>query len=261
MMDQREDQQQRHSQQQPWRSDDHDESLSLVSSSSSVVADDNAPPLREQPCNKRISVPPASKAHGYALVLLRVVAIGAIAGILIVRREDSFPGTLRTTKATGYVRPNKLFGYVHIAKAGGTNLNSLFANVFERVCGNKGYSFESYRENEVAKHLGNGYPVESFNGGMKSVGFEDCCQPPERRSLCSTSRQSMYRMHNDFSSRGHGKMAHLGISIAATSVESNKYKRHVAFVEEYLLIILATSTQNAMHWRRGERTSSLTLRS
>ena len=56
-------------------------------------------------------------------------------------------------------------------------------------------------------------------------------------------------------------MAHLGISIAATSVESNKYKRHVAFVEEYLLIILATSTQNAMHWRRGERTSSLTLRS
>ena len=113
-------------------------------------------------------------------MLLRVVAIGAIAGILIVRREDySFSGTLRTTKAAaGYVRPNKLFGYVHIGKAGGTNLNSLFANVFERVCGNKGYSFESYRENEVAKHLGNGYPVEGFNGmnidKMKSMGFEDC---------------------------------------------------------------------------------------
>ena len=75
--------------------------------------------------------------------------------------------------AAGYVRPNKLFGYVHIGKAGGTNLNSLFANVFERVCGNKGYSFESYKENEVAKHLGNGYPVESFNEA-EPVRFEDC---------------------------------------------------------------------------------------
>ena len=183
MMDQREDTQQRHPQQQPWLSDDHDESLSLAISSSSssedtcisVVADDDDLPLLREPCKKRISVPPAYKAHGYALVLLRVVAIGAIVGTLILRREDYFPGTLRTTKAAaGYVRPNKLFGYVHIAKAGGTNLNSLFANVFERVCGNKGYSFESYRENEVAKHLGNGYPVEFFNGGMKSVGFEDC---------------------------------------------------------------------------------------
>ena len=203
MMDQREDTlsrstQQRHPQQQPWRSDDHDESLSLAISSSSsedtcisVVADDDNAPLLREPCIKRISVPPAYKAHGYASILLRVVAIGAIVGILIVRREGYFRGTLRTTKAApGYVRPNKLFGYVHIAKAGGTNLNSLFANVFERVCGNKGYSFESYRENEVAKRLGNGYPVERFNehwsdddrplsfsgeqGAPFSFGLEDC---------------------------------------------------------------------------------------
>lgn len=184
-MDQREDTQQRHPQQQPWLSDDHDESLSLAISSSSssedtcisVVADDDDLPLLRDPCKKRISVPPAYKAHGYALMMLRVVAIGAIVGILTIRREGSFPGTLRTTKAAaGYVRPNKLFGYVHIGKAGGTNLNSLFANVFERVCGNKGYSFESYKENEVAMHLGNGYPVGGFNvhDGMKSVGFEDC---------------------------------------------------------------------------------------
>ena len=48
----------------------------------------------------------------------------------------------------GYVRPNVIYGHVHIAKAGGTTLNGILANKFERVCGHKGYSYDAYQRGE-----------------------------------------------------------------------------------------------------------------
>jgi len=83
---------------------------------------------------------------------------------------------------TGYVRPNVIYGHVHIAKAGGTTLNGIFANKFERVCGHKGYSYDAYQQNEKAKKVEES-GGKKFRGsvGVKAdkymlgeVGFEDC---------------------------------------------------------------------------------------
>eukprot|EP00985_Skeletonema_marinoi_P003267 scaffold1367_cov209-Skeletonema_marinoi.AAC.7 len=38
-----------------------------------------------------------------------------------------------------------------MAKTGGTSLNGIFANTFERVCGQKGYSYDAFQDNEQAK--------------------------------------------------------------------------------------------------------------
>ena len=48
----------------------------------------------------------------------------------------------------GWVRPPIIYGLAHIAKTGGTTINGELANHFERVCGNKGYSYDAYMTNE-----------------------------------------------------------------------------------------------------------------
>ena len=40
-----------------------------------------------------------------------------------------------------------LVGHVHMAKTAGTSLNGLLASRYERVCGHKGYSYDSYGAN------------------------------------------------------------------------------------------------------------------
>ena len=105
----------------------------------------------------------------------------------------------------GYIRPDKIFGHVHIAKTGGTTgkiyfekilfvsvfyseslilipgeiVNSLFANKFERVCGNKGSSYEAYAQNEKdlkKLHELNKDSLYPYNTNHSSAypGFEDC---------------------------------------------------------------------------------------
>jgi len=55
----------------------------------------------------------------------------------------------KTNKADSH--PPILYGHVHVAKTGGTSLNGIFANTFERVCGQKGYSYDAFQDNERAK--------------------------------------------------------------------------------------------------------------
>lgn len=40
-----------------------------------------------------------------------------------------------------------IFGHFHMAKTGGTDLNGELALRFERVCGNKGYSYDAFQAN------------------------------------------------------------------------------------------------------------------
>ena len=49
------------------------------------------------------------------------------------------------TKLTriGWVRPDVVYGHVHMAKTAGTEINGELAMHFERVCGNKGYSYDA----------------------------------------------------------------------------------------------------------------------
>jgi len=99
----------------------------------------------------------------------------------------------------GWKRPagGKIFGLVHVAKTGGTTINGALAARYERVCGNKGNSYDSYMDNQRAKKVlqemnGNGVDVhtrlgdvfdrlgERANRGsppgwfLQEVGFDDC---------------------------------------------------------------------------------------
>lgn len=104
----------------------------------------------------------------------------------------------RSSPTEGWVRPDKIFGLVHMAKTAGTEINGELANHFERVCGDKGYSYDAYQTNlrfrEKAEEEG-GVLVTTlmndsvsklfpkgrvYNRGlpphdwMKEIGFEDC---------------------------------------------------------------------------------------
>ncbi|KAL9187285.1 hypothetical protein ACHAXT_001388 [Thalassiosira profunda] len=68
-----------------------------------------------------------------------------------------------------------------MAKTGGTSLNGILANKFERVCGNNGYSYDAYGDNERAKKkeaAGETVRPEGRSSVERSVmeetGFEDC---------------------------------------------------------------------------------------
>mmetsp|Transcript_4167 Transcript_4167/g.9265 ORF Transcript_4167/g.9265 Transcript_4167/m.9265 type:complete len:352 (+) Transcript_4167:91-1146(+) len=91
--------------------------------------------------------------------------------------------------------PEKMFGHIHMAKTGGSNVNGILSAKYERVCGNKGYSFNAYHENAIREnHPENEFIkkgktiVEIMKGSderanpdahgmtkeMEKLGFEDC---------------------------------------------------------------------------------------
>lgn len=83
----------------------------------------------------------------------------------------------RTLDCGGH--PKKIYGHIHIPKTGGTSLNGIFANKFERVCGNKGYSYDAYRVNELAAvKESEGVWINPSGrekkGNMGKVGWDDC---------------------------------------------------------------------------------------
>jgi len=78
---------------------------------------------------------------------------------------------------SSYVYPNVIYGHVHIAKTGGTSINGIFANKFERVCGHKGYSYNAYNDNELAKQVkgpADGFEVQVPPEIMEKIGYENC---------------------------------------------------------------------------------------
>lgn len=77
--------------------------------------------------------------------------------------------------------PKKIYGHIHMAKTGGTSLNGIFANKFERVCGHKGYSYDAYHDNELAAvSESKGLEIHPdgrsrvFKSEMNDIGFDDC---------------------------------------------------------------------------------------
>ena len=87
----------------------------------------------------------------------------------------------------GYTRSDIIYGHLHIAKTGGTSLNGILANRFERVCGHKGYSYDAYLANERAKLIADAANADSIEtitsdwssdkvqfSFMHEIGYEDC---------------------------------------------------------------------------------------
>ena len=58
---------------------------------------------------------------------------------------------LRALRDFGHA--NKIFGHIHVAKTGGSSINVMLANKFERVCGHKGYSYDAYADNRLVVGL------------------------------------------------------------------------------------------------------------
>jgi hypothetical protein len=101
--------------------------------------------------------------------------------------------TTREIIGGGIHLPPMIFGHVHMAKTAGTEINGQLAQRFERVCGNKGNSYDAISYNE---RVGSGLEVgdtswkrkpdmisklfkKDYNRGsihwdaMKEVGFHD----------------------------------------------------------------------------------------
>jgi hypothetical protein len=98
------------------------------------------------------------------------------------------------------VAPVVLYGLVHLSKTAGTEINGELASHFERVCGNKGYSYDAYQFNKRVKEeisgggrisasgashdsisqlYKKGYKKRDNRGDltaqvMEDIGFEDC---------------------------------------------------------------------------------------
>ncbi|CAB9498825.1 expressed unknown protein [Seminavis robusta] len=99
----------------------------------------------------------------------------------------------RTTSTTS---TTIVYGHVHMAKTGGTNLNGMLATRYERVCGHKGYSYDAIAHNQRTREwqastekYGDGlYTLHdsitqikpNYNRGrvppkvMFEIGFQDC---------------------------------------------------------------------------------------
>lgn len=101
-------------------------------------------------------------------------------------------------KDQGWSRPPVVYGLVHMAKTAGSEINGELANHFERVCGNKGYSYDALENNKRTKEaaasvdvsetkltnldlhdeVGKLYP--GSNRGkvgrhwMEEIGYDDC---------------------------------------------------------------------------------------
>jgi hypothetical protein len=112
---------------------------------------------------------------------------------VVLATNTSNTNTTTTTTPTiiGYVSQEVIYGHVHFAKTAGSEINGVLANLFERVCGHKGYSYDAFQANErvrrslVRKVDQTTYDLvnkqyKGHNRGrvpvpiMKEIGFEDC---------------------------------------------------------------------------------------
>ncbi|KAL7553681.1 hypothetical protein ACHAWF_018043 [Thalassiosira exigua] len=104
--------------------------------------------------------------------------VSSIFSLEIISRVDKAPGA-KCDNRSSFIHPPYIYGHIHMAKTGGTNLNGLFANKFERICGNKGYSYDFYyyierfnKSNQTRLKMGT--PGQVPPGRMKEIGFENC---------------------------------------------------------------------------------------
>ena len=126
------------------------------------------------------------------LALLCGFFAGFVLAIRIFVLDDSFKNGHFLTNFChqSKQRTQRLFGHVHIAKTGGTTLNGILAIKYERICGNKGYSYDYYQANKRFNitHVAWQQTQDSIsntasglhNRGkvpiiiMDEIGYEDC---------------------------------------------------------------------------------------
>jgi hypothetical protein len=132
--------------------------------------------------------------------ILLLSSMGLNIFLVIVFQHHHFVGAYPATRTSfvtigdNYVPSNVIYGHLHIAKTAGTEFNGKLASQFERVCGNKGYSYDAYQFNERAANSGEtllkkiavksddliAKQFKKHDRGrvpgkiMQEIGFEDC---------------------------------------------------------------------------------------
>jgi hypothetical protein len=132
--------------------------------------------------------------------ILLICSMGLNIFVVLVFQHHYFVGAYPDTKTSvvnigeDYVPSNVIYGHLHVAKTAGTEFNGKLASQFERVCGNKGYSYDAYQFNERAANSGETLVKKiaaksedliskQFKKGdrgkvpgqiMQEIGFEDC---------------------------------------------------------------------------------------
>ena len=122
-----------------------------------------------------------------SLTSCALLAVNAMLLIALV-----IPGSIKPAEVEqlqGWVRPDSIYGLIHVAKVGGTSINGELASHYERVCGNKGYSYDFLEHNKrEAEKAESGQSVRDFiskldpthnrgnpfSGWMEEIGFDDC---------------------------------------------------------------------------------------
>ncbi|KAL9190979.1 hypothetical protein ACHAXT_000685 [Thalassiosira profunda] len=101
--------------------------------------------------------------------------------VLVERLDELVPSNATEAVHPRDAHPVVLYGHIHMAKTGGTALNGILANKFERVCGHKGYSYDAYSDNERAKISAKKNVWVKAKGRskvdgavMEETGYEDC---------------------------------------------------------------------------------------
>jgi hypothetical protein len=133
-------------------------------------------------------VAPSFYRRCHHTVLFLSICLNAV--ILVTQIVPSF-FIIEAPSTTGYVHQEVVFGLVHIAKTAGTEINGELANHFERVCGNKGYSYDALQTNKRfgesethdIKYDAHDIVSKEFEGHnrgrvpqqiMNEIGYEDC---------------------------------------------------------------------------------------
>ena len=101
--------------------------------------------------------------------------------VVLLTLEYCFECAVRGETSIDHRTATMIYGHVHVAKTGGTELNGLLASKYERVCGNKGYSYDFFAVNKL--NLANNHQYDrkktktrgniSFEE-MAEIGYEDC---------------------------------------------------------------------------------------
>jgi len=79
---------------------------------------------------------------------------------------------------TGFAFPPMIFGHVHMVKTAGSEINGVFAQRFERICGHKGYSFDATKFNQRQKKPKD--TISEYDRGqvplriMNEIGYHNC---------------------------------------------------------------------------------------
>lgn len=110
--------------------------------------------------------------------VLWLVSLSLLSPQLVVRAwtppyQVPFNGTIEVNTSKPPV-----IGVIHMAKAAGSSLNTLLALTYERVCGNKGNSFDAFMFNEkrIAEHSFKAHRVTAYKTAkwLSQMGPEDC---------------------------------------------------------------------------------------